>query len=744
MTTVKQLTSADFHFDGIVGQTYTYSIGLGALALWIDPYYYKVPSIRIHDDGLVESPPGNTSGLDIDYIRTFEQGVFPVFNGYSHYPVSFQPYSRYGDIVQSSAFLDQGFAGASLVGTSGPNTLDPATATLNARDASAQTDSGFISIGDGGSLTWSANASWVGDVMLLYGVSPPSLSLQIGILGPASFTVESFDTVSPPHQTSLNLTGTDADDTIRLGTGANAAIGSGDDVIDGKGGSDDIAGSAGNDTLIGGLGDDRLEGGAGDDAIDGGPGADTAVFAAARSDYLVSLLSNGDLEITDQRPGSPDGTDTVHGVERFLFSDAIYTADALFNRAPAITSDGGDDAATVSVAENTVSVTVIKAVDPDAGTTITYSISGGADASLFQIDPAAGALSFISAPNFEAPADANHDNSYVVQVRALDGSLSDAQTITVSVTDVVETVHWTESVDAGGHPGAIPRGGVATVDWVPQGIGDFDGNGTSDLAWYNSVTGKTELWKLQDGQWAGSSDIGAHPAGYWPAGYGDFNHDGMTDKLWFNPSTRDVDLWKMADGHWAGSVGIGTHPAGYQPALTGDFNGDGTADIAWFNGATGDVDLWKISDGHWAGSIDVGTHPAGHQPVLSGDFNGDGTSDIAWYNPTSGDVDIWKMADGHWAGSVDVGSHPAGWQPLGAADFNKDGTSDIAWYNPTTNNIDVWLIHDGHWAGSVDLGSHPAGWTPAGLGDFDHNGVSDVMWFNATTGHIDNWMLAYS
>jgi ELWxxDGT repeat protein len=425
------------------------------------------------------------------------------------------------------------------------------------------------------------------------------------------------------------------------------------------------------------------------------------------------------------------------------------------NDAPVITSDGGGDTATLSVVERTTAVTTVVAPDPD-GPSVTYSIVGGADAGKFQIDGATGALSFVAAPNFDIPTDTDHNNSYLVQVRASDGSLSDDQSITVQVTDnpaINSTVHWDHSVDAGSHP----------AGWVPQGTGDFNADGTSDLAWYNSMTNDVEIWKLSNGAWAGSSDAGSHPAGYQPVGFGDYNGDHTSDVLWYNPTTRDVDLWKISNGQWAGSVDIGTHPAGSQPVLSGDFNGDGTSDIAWYNPTTNGIDIWKISNGQWAGSVDVGAHPAGYQPVLAGDFNGDGTSDIAWYNPTTHDLDIWKIVNGQWAGSVDVGTHPAGWQPLGAADFNLDGTSDIAWYNPTTNNIDIWLIKNGQWAGSFDIGRHPGTGSggvdtegrsvgnPAilpviavGAGDFDHSGVADIMWQDKNTGHIDNWMLAYS
>src|SRR5262249_17304949 len=70
------------------------------------------------------------------------------------------------------------------------------------------------------------------------------------------------------------------------------------------------------------------------------------------------------------------------------------------------------------------------------GASLSYAIVGGADFAKFQIDPATGLLSFVTAPDFEAPADANGDNKYVVAVRVSDGTLFDKQIITVTVADV--------------------------------------------------------------------------------------------------------------------------------------------------------------------------------------------------------------------------------------------------------------------------------------------------------------------
>lgn len=105
---------------------------------------------------------------------------------------------------------------------------------------------------------------------------------------------------------------------------------------------------------------------------------------------------------------------------------------------PIITSNGGGPTASISVPENTTPVTTVTATDPENGA-ITYSITGGADAALFAIDPMTGALTFITPPDFENPTDVGGDNVYDVQVTATDPSnATDLQDIAVTVTDVNE------------------------------------------------------------------------------------------------------------------------------------------------------------------------------------------------------------------------------------------------------------------------------------------------------------------
>ncbi len=100
------------------------------------------------------------------------------------------------------------------------------------------------------------------------------------------------------------------------------------------------------------------------------------------------------------------------------------------NKAPTITSSP-----TNSVSENQLFAIDVDATDKNRGDTLTYSISGGADAGLFTIDTATGELIFKASPDFEVPGDANGDNIYAVQVTVSDGSLTDSQDITITVTN---------------------------------------------------------------------------------------------------------------------------------------------------------------------------------------------------------------------------------------------------------------------------------------------------------------------
>ena len=100
--------------------------------------------------------------------------------------------------------------------------------------------------------------------------------------------------------------------------------------------------------------------------------------------------------------------------------------------------------AALDASENSTAITTIAATDADADP-LAYSLDGGSDLSLFTIDPASGALSFNSAPDFEAPQDQNSDNTYQITITASDGEHQSSQELAITVTNVNEAPAFTET-----------------------------------------------------------------------------------------------------------------------------------------------------------------------------------------------------------------------------------------------------------------------------------------------------------
>jgi VCBS repeat-containing protein len=395
---------------------------------------------------------------------------------------------------------------------------------------------------------------------------------------------------------------------------------------------------------------------------------------------------------------------------------------------------GGPSLATISVLENTTAVTIVAATDIDSPT-LAYSIVGGADAARFQINVATGALSFVAAPDFEKPSDTDHNNSYIVQVRASDGSLSADEIITVNVTDVKEVVTIARPVDfnadgmddllwrtadggvsvwtyTGGLVSPLPTlTGSAPLSTTIEGTGDFNGDGTGDIL-FRSADGHIAEWLMNGTQITAARDVGTIDASWHVAGTGDFNGD-HTDDILFRNDAGQVVTWSMQGGNiaaikTAGSVGPTSHIQG-----TGDFNGDGRTDIL-FRNDDGHVVTWLMSNGQASAIVDIGSTPASAHIAGTGDFNGDGQTDIL-FRGDDGHVTEWLMTSGHIASIQDIGSANASWNILGTGDVNGDGREDIVWGNGDGHVTVAWLLNNaGQLASAQDIGHTPTGAQIAG------------------------------
>jgi hypothetical protein len=210
-------------------------------------------------------------------------------------------------------------------------------------------------------------------------------------------------------------------------------------------------------------------------------GGDAALFAIDADTGVLRFLSAPDHEAAADQDGDNvyDVTVTASAGEA---SDTQNLAVQVANMDELVIDWRGD---TFDVVENTHEVARFSALDPE-GDTVTYTITGGADAALFAVEASTGILAFIAEPDHEAPASADGSNQYHVTVTASAGSLAEQQDFLVRVTNMNEPLAITSN--GGGQYATVQvaeGGAIVTAVHAVDPDGDFIGyriNGGADAA----------------------------------------------------------------------------------------------------------------------------------------------------------------------------------------------------------------------------------------------------------------------
>ncbi|HEY9817021.1 MAG TPA: cadherin domain-containing protein, partial [Candidatus Obscuribacterales bacterium] len=201
-------------------------------------------------------------------------------------------------------------------------------------------------------------------------------------------------------------------------------------------------------------------------------GEDQGLFTIDATTGELSFLSAPDFE----QPLDV-GNDNGYAVEVTVTdADGLSTAQLFninvtnVNEAPTIVTNS-----VVNAPENTTLVVDIQATDDSSseGDGLSYSLSGGADQTLFAIDAITGELSFLSAPDFEQPLDVGNDNGYAVEVTVTDaGGLSTAQLFNITVTNINEA----PTISSAGTV-AVPDETTAVIDIQATDDTNSEGDG---------------------------------------------------------------------------------------------------------------------------------------------------------------------------------------------------------------------------------------------------------------------------
>jgi hypothetical protein len=233
--------------------------------------------------------------------------------------------------------------------------------------------------------------------------------------------------------------------------------------------------------------------------------------------------------------------------------------------------------------------------------------------------------------------------------------------------------------------------------WESVTVRDFTGDGRLDIAARNAHNGN---WRLLESEGVRFSD--PQRFGSWSPDVawqhivaGDFDGNGSADLAARDPASGE---WWMSRSTDIGFVTtrFAARSAPWSECFVGDFNADGRSDLAGRNPLTG---RWRVftseGDRFAAGRVfGTWTPDVAWADATIGDVDGDGRSDLLGRNPTTGEWLVSRSTGTAFTTSTFRGfANPQNWGSFVAGDFTFDGKTDIAGRNQLTG---AWRVLQGN------------------------------------------------
>ena len=223
-------------------------------------------------------------------------------------------------------------------------------------------------------------------------------------------------------------------------------------------------------------------------------GADAASFDIVRSSGQLQTKADLDKETKDTYTVTVTATDPSGETATVTVTIKVTNVDEV----PTIMVGGLaiSGMSRVDYAEDRRDdVATYTASGPDADMA-TWSLEGDDDGDFMF---SGGMLTFRNSPNYEMPMDANTDNTYMVTLKATDGTYTDTHDVMVMVTNVDDpgrVTFWRDGAD-------VTTAAIMVGDELGGAVDDSDGNpgDTFPIAMYTRIANVTS-W-----QWARSMDM---------------------------------------------------------------------------------------------------------------------------------------------------------------------------------------------------------------------------------------------
>jgi hypothetical protein len=218
-------------------------------------------------------------------------------------------------------------------------------------------------------------------------------------------------------------------------------------------------------------------------------------------------------------------------------------------------------------------------------------------------------------------------------------------------------------------------------------MGDFDGDGTSDVLWYGRGTSPDAVWFGRAGKRGASSFVrkDLRIDGYYQPQVADLIGDERDEVLWVSSSPgTTLRAWGFDPATKAPRSHLLSVPLHDRAAVLADRRGPGHKDDLLLQGY-GPERVRFADDGSGATTV-IPMSVSGPYQMVIGDWNGDGLEDIVWYAPGTAKDYRWDLYDDGTFRSTAVVANGR-YVPVVVS---REGADDIFWWASGADPDAVW------------------------------------------------------
>ncbi len=213
-------------------------------------------------------------------------------------------------------------------------------------------------------------------------------------------------------------------------------------------------------------------------------------------------------------------------------------------------------------------------------------------------------------------------------------------------------------------------------------------------------------------------------------GVGDVNGDGSTDVLFYVPATRKVKAWIRLGYTIAETVTVGTASVGDRCIGISDWTGTGFDGPCFLHADGISMSFWVIQGGAVTSKIEWAPEELleGSWTFFTGEVTGDDRQDLVMFKDKGSSVLKVEVNSADSVTTSAIPSPGAGYKIASAQDLDGDGSTDFLWEDQSSNKLRFFFLNsDGTVRFDTPWDSNLSGWKIDQAANFTTSGGTGIM-----------------